>query len=1310
MQSPIEIKIYKSGKVDNTLLFWGRVSERIKKAILNGQKDIVKKCFPNIPSYYLGKKKIKGGADAADSIPLVDEISCPDDIPTKDTTGGDDTGEDMITITDADIDDIIEESATKLSPKSKSTSNNIQHIWESIYPEDNIFELKQKIAIHTNIPIYKQHLFYKNEDEEESLPYHLISDGILHVKSLDIYTASDDEKHLGIPIDKQIFQIRDDIKVEAYDKFTLTNSIHDISIINLDEFVKPVEQSLNKVDEYTLDLIYYGFIIKYFPMMTREIFEMYCNNEEDLKQNYPDMVVQNKWIETFKLQGDIINSHKKIPPNKCLSMVITRITGTLTTSHRFPINLRNLADKIQTTTTRPIITVKIEHNNRKYMVIKQNNNIKKDAIKIPNTSGLNIIVFKSQSVNLTQSHYDNTFFWFINVSKNGEVKINSSFHESAGMNFESIINEIIRIVNPVVNIINSFGKFAMHKNIPTFNKTNVQFKSIDAALLWKRVISANKFKILRDKFTPLLQSQICTTKGTPTNETFEFVFKKGMHKFDLNTITSSFLVIHSQPITNFYMFLSNSSVKNKWENIYHGRSGKCTHKTTYIKFDVKNIREEEFQIFQRYIEQFLHRISPDMNVPDSTITSTKRLWRLREGDPELYNLRTQGKKRVYSILCQNPRQPLIFAPEEYESLNKTQKAKLIKYHNHTYNRPAYYSCPNPKYPVFSFITGEHPKKYCLPCCSKKTSEDVDSKKSNIISKCMETFSYTDTSGDEKTKYQINYNKLGLKDGRFFKLPQIMYNLFNKQYVIMGYKPRLNINKINMTVIDSMGKLTDIFFVDLVHKITTAIKKKQYELIMHGKLIGIMTKEELIKYLTLMPSGNIPDDQNITSFDWNGLFLESLADINYHPIVFEDVHGSIMLTYHSVGERQCLLFKHDGIYYPIVEVDTSANYAIKNTIFTNNEDINQLIAKIENMSHRTSKIVKEQMYIEEFVRKHPWSIEKYIMNYKNRCIAVLLKHEIKETFVYWSIPESQTDANKEYKEDFLPFNPDEYVLWTADFIEWADSYSKYCKIPYIIKEYIGYNSKIQGVNVLWGGEQYFSYLKDTAAAEDKEIKELRYNIAEVNKSMMLNEDAEIDLNLPRIYYIKYLYKLFIMEFINYVNLEKNEEIRKQLNSINAKTVINIQKEIKKIVPEGDDRTNIIETIRNNKNWKEEVENRSWNFDNITLRKIDNMSFDDVIKFLNEYADNFSISVDSIDDINIKYFDNIYIPCQSASADYCDSQKLKVVGRPEMIKQMANDLKNDLKRKYMFSYVFTNNVVEYFDFSRYSKDIVTITEIV
>ena len=169
----------------------------------------------------------------------------------------------------------------KESTLEVSHAGGIKFITDTyITPADNILEFKLKIYTSIGIPIYRQHLWFKYRDR--SYPMQYMTSLHKHVESIDIeklimfYKDPTNIKGLdnvnGIPIEINYYNNKDFLHVSARDTFDLLRNIYykyatnEFFIVDLNDLIKPSDlyAKLNQ-DKYQLDLIYFGFIIIYFP-------------------------------------------------------------------------------------------------------------------------------------------------------------------------------------------------------------------------------------------------------------------------------------------------------------------------------------------------------------------------------------------------------------------------------------------------------------------------------------------------------------------------------------------------------------------------------------------------------------------------------------------------------------------------------------------------------------------------------------------------------------------------------------------------------------------------------------------------------------------------------------------------------------------------------------------------------------------------------------------------------------------------------------------------------------------------------------
>lgn len=704
-----------------------------------------------------------------------------------------------------------------------------------IYPEDKIEEIKEKLYLASGLPTYRQHVFWAGNNNIQT-PYTLISEGVYAVDAMsslcgisagkqtpDFAQKSSTQHMFGAPIDTHLYDNRRIIRVEAKDQFITVQNIMEGSsdfkntfyVIDIEEFVKPYETSLQEAikDTYQFDLYYYGFVIKYWPQMTTEVFYDFITAEPELYIKYPDLAKSKSYLKTlYTEEAKIINANysmtnamETLVRNKHVTLAITQMTVTTTSKKRFQVNIRNLFDKMSVSRCYPQIHAFVEHEGQKYFLKKAHVNNQSDIVfPVTMRQGFTIAIslrksdqdnfHKRESISTMEN--EQSKYLFLNIYPDGRYFCRSVWNEEEMADFDRITKTIKMFVNPILEQINSLKRYVFPNGgeFELLAKSNVKYHSLNVCVFWKKVLSESLFKNLKIMLNDYNVANITSTRGITSAGSFSFMFRKGITEFDLSIIDRVISAANIETMKNYYTHYSNNTLKQKWYQLYDGRVVNMSHRITDVKFEVINIKEGEFKIFYNYIVSFIAKAlcNPAMKTRGEVViqddSKINKLRKLRETDPELYNLKKYGSKKVYSIMCQNPRQPIVYTDDEVANMNKSS---LIKFWNMTLNKPAYYACNNKKYPHMAFITGVHPKKYCLPCCSKlklsniglrkdksgkiykRRERDTESRRLQINNVCLNKYSFSEadmeTSDAIVYKHIMNYGK-DLSEGRISKLP------------------------------------------------------------------------------------------------------------------------------------------------------------------------------------------------------------------------------------------------------------------------------------------------------------------------------------------------------------------------------------------------------------------------------------------------------------------------------------------------------------------------------------------------------------
>lgn len=1435
LHDPIHIVVKNPANdtVKHTYILLGNVPNNIKKIIESGKtgenKNTLKDFYGNRWREKLGLPAISGGDD--EDIADISEYDL-DFASVSAAKTEEESPDDLIDVTESDLmmgEDKTSEISGEIVKKILTIGNNVDldsNIPEDsgvtfitdifIYPEDKINEIKEKIYLITGIPYYRNHLYWKEYDKV-TVPYNVYISGLYGINIETLYENAENNKMFEIPVDKFLYTSRSDMKIESLESFIISGNIKEFNntyyVVDLDQFIRPIRTQLGIfiTDTYQFEVFYFGFVAKYWPQMTNEVFRDYIVSELELYQKYPDLSKNRRYIsEIYANEAKIINSKynsaglgKKLKEKHQIAFAITNIVVSSGGTKTLTINIRNLFDKFRISVKYPQVHAYLQHEDKKYLLKKAHIRNQSDILfpaMFKQDFVVAISLYKKDQDNfhkrssVTTIENEQSKYVYLNVLSNGKYLVKALWNDEDGSGFDETIGIIKNFVDPVIKQINSYGYYVFPQggSLPPVSRANIQFQTLNMSIFWKKLLSESIFRVLKTMWEPFANAGIISLRNIQQPNIYEFVFRKGIYDFDPSQIDRVMSAIDNRVISNQYSHLSNNTAKQKWDQLYSGRIVRMIHRTTDIKFEVVNIHEVEFTIFIDYLIYFINR---SMNDPKllSAISrkmvygTVKKLKKLKETDPELYNLKKYGSKRVYSILCQNPRQPVIYTEDELSQMSDASKKRLIKYWNFTLNRDAYYGCPSKKYPHLMFIVGVHPKDYCLPCCGKEPSSE-ESKKLFINQICMNKHTFTQDDYRKREKIQdisggpsrhiMNYGKT-IDPGRLSRLPtsgirKFFYaSLEDKSYEFFIFGVPQNLPSaesigILFSIAEATGETTD----KIIDIFITAISKKPkiYEILSNGILTETFkSAEELIATMRSIFIGKkMLEVYMRTPFKrWSDVFVElSMYFLNLYIFVFIDDDGSgqtvdlyvnDLIKYEIISEKSdenfaksdkkiMLCMKKFDSYFPIFVVnpeDYFKTLEVNKKLFKYSDKIvTNIIGMIKSniISRRDTNKMCDLSAIKAFCsQNNQYKIKYKYINSRNFVYSVLL--EGPSGPIYFPV-EYSSNISDSIPVKFELFRRNDFEIKMSAVSRFISELNRFIRVNYVISEsenIYEYSpvipdsyAKIPDVGVIgifFGPNLIYVSDFDTGIPDKAKYRILLYDPEIVNGSILEKRKPVPDNRTEKIgisLYENYLYQLFLYEFINYIESEKNTKIREKLiNLINQtnfrKELSQFQSELKNILRgTSSDEKSDNKLLQNQlysfyyehfdkKLLIEAINGTKYNFDRKTLNKLKRMKKTELIAELKKIAGEFSVSTD-LPGESIK-FPNIYISCKSAEdIDYCYRGKLIVNKNIDiLIDILAADILNPLKEKYIFSSLLTENIVNYFNFDTNPEDIITIVRL-
>ena len=705
-----------------------------------------------------------------------------------------------------------------------------------MFPEDSFADIKRKIFAVTHIPIYRQHVVAgymhdrtgKDAGGTLTTSYNLYTMGQHVIDFRDLYkpniqSATDRTLSLfGIPIDRAIYDTRDDVRVEARDHVTMIEQLKPdfFVVIDISNWIVPnIEQIRSAIsDNYQFELLYYGFVVKYFPQLTRECFFSYVANEGELEDRFPDLApawttVHDAVIAQCHISNATYASQTGarggISEHNIDHIIMRASVGSHAPGVPIkPINLRDFFDSIVCSRTILDVRALIEGPPSQY---NRRESFRYDLRKFYKYSELTSAVAGSlwhsvgpcpgASRDAQSCNYDphstgripslggeqgiiitfmfNNMPMFVIVRASGRVSFQFQWREEDEIDFGTMAALFRKHTAYFIDEMRKTG-VSISADIDPVTESNMRIQSLTVAARWKHTINSKQFRLLCEAWGDYIRAGIIIPRQT-TKDQYSFVFTRGIVATDTQQFEQRLAALGIAE-TNHYAYMSVSAIRQKWIQNFAGRIVSISHRATDVRFDVRDIYESEYYIFEMYLSRFIANFENtndirstgndqekilEASIAHNGEPSRRRLRRLQEIDPVLYNLKKYGAPRVYSTRCQCGKQPILYS--EREVRRKMVPKDAVKYWNFTTRKPAFYSCPNTKYPYLNFIVNIHPKGYCIPCCGK-LQPSQGSRHAQIEKICIADHSYdANKLIEQPTSYIMSFGK-DLPEGRLSHLP------------------------------------------------------------------------------------------------------------------------------------------------------------------------------------------------------------------------------------------------------------------------------------------------------------------------------------------------------------------------------------------------------------------------------------------------------------------------------------------------------------------------------------------------------------
>ena len=1127
-----------------------------------------------------------------------------------------------------DIFDNLDELIVKKKPSSISTSiiekninekNNKKGVVKNITNIElnnnlTIFNLKELIYNLLDINIENQHIeqFMEYENIYKNIEYEYENKSILITKDTAINNILnyEYEKINEIVIDLDIINNRNLYIIKEFTKIKQLKDLYyekdiKIDVFDLNDFILDKDRLYKQIiqDDETLNNIYGGFIEKFFPMYDLNLFKNYIQSMDKL-DIYPNLFIDKyRILEKIKIINNINNnSISKSEKKTNINLVNLKIESY---NNNKNINIQEIFNSIELKKFDNIEKIECRLNiNDKILYLEKVNvfdidmNIKKNLHLYKN----NEISTKGDII-LFCVIINNTKYKIVNTQINVILDEYNNLYLAISLNDNILLDEYKSIIQFEVNkIIIDLNK-KLNFSINLINKFNINLLSLDSSIIYNKSLNNDQhLELLSNikKYEILEYYKVINIDETNNKIELKLTY------LDFDTLINEDKL--NEYTNNYYIYKLDPFLLEKYNKIIYKAKIIIHPRINDIKIDFINININEYDYISVFLLNFIKScLIKTSNKKVKLSNNFNKIKLLKESDPNLYIINKSDSKNLYSRKCQSSQQPIIVNEKEI----KSKKIKnYIKYWNFTKNKTEFYSCDNKKFPYVKFLTNIHPKNYCIPCCKKKSMNDIKIKSSyeEIHNKCLSKFQYSKNERTQKdleikSRYIMNYScKIMLENNRLMDLPVTLKKIFNNIYEINDdtdielnnfYIKGINQNFMNIKNVGILFILSSILNKNLDDTISfinnfLLDNPNLINIILGGKLLNyISNTKDLVKLINSTFSDKFNfKSLNLEFNDWNSFFIDISKYFGIVYIIIDEFDNDILndsilkikLSDNIKNTSDYILntknynyviivnrnIDNNSIYYPIFKLNYKEFYRSNKIYKKKYEYSESIIVKIKNIVKNTiSKKNKKNITIElDLINKfilesNKYKIIKYFLNKSNEIYSILIQINKNTNYIYLNIDNTKID-NITYNEILKS------SLYDYNYIN-LNKYS--IELSYLLKFITEINDFVYNINkILYSDNFYKQYINNITISnniskttdenkilnlfEDQiyNIANFQYNYLRVNNYILYN-DKIIGITCNNIdCYISE--KITIENGIKLINLQYNN-INNILNSKSIK---------------------------------------------------------------------------------------------------------------------------------------------------------------
>ncbi len=1154
--------------------------------------------------------------------------------------------------------DVFDENITEIQQESNTLVKPVSYGFRQY---ESINTIREKIQLSTFIPIFRQHLVIDNR------PTYTITLNDIFI-SFDIFKLEGYTNIVNIPVDNNMFDNKDYVSIETIEFKTLVRDLENttIEIVDLYDILPPSSDRISEFinDLYMSEMLYYGFILKFFPQISLHMFYQIYRKEVMLYPYLnPNMsVLSKKYENEYALVNELELNYAKMSTYLEKEEHVQIVEEMHIRTYVNNVNIRNLFDGFSLEKypdVRYVVAV-VRHSGNIYKLTKMSN------------------VYETIESKYIEEDYDNMSIY---LNKNIEIhyttdiySVHTHYHTHDRITYDDALVDIKKIANLYNpgNFVYVLTKLSLQTRFPC-NMTTQDYTNFYENLRKYELIDMFERNIAKDSDSITCKVGVIESD----NSQFRYIFRKyGVFSYD-----------------NEYAIYIDPSYRSKFlNNVY--KTLHLQHLVSGISISFKNITKSEYDMISNIVNTiiFLYNstINTHTNVINTSRLSDKNIKKLQEIDPNLFNFRKYDPDTdVYAVRCQSDRQPTLYRENEIKD-----KKNLVKFKNFTTNENVYYACENPKFPTLIFKPQIHPLHYCVPCCKKLTAK-MNSLSSKIDNICMKKFQLLDeeieeiSSIDRNLHASLTYGKF-IPIGRISDISNVIKNHFltdNNSYNLYGVEQ--NIGTLDVSSVYSLMYALNLDLETFIRNILNNIEMK----------IEKLTITYNVNYIKdAIVSTYLEKTSKYTFNDMNKIMNMLIAiTYNIHIIIIqpEDIimeeYVEINLMY-DIPCRYVILIKHQNGTYPLIRTYKDGTIF---AVYNKDDTPIQTIANIvKNSKHDNDTISATSMY--SFLSKHTeYRLDTILVGNKSTVYAYILEREKSLIYVpisYTTYVQNTNEMNVKISNDV-----DVNAIEFATVLQFLKDYSN----KLIITHQLVYKGEAVASCVNTQTTHGFAmifYHKPTRPQYKQVL--VQYDIWEINKLISHGHKNEefIRENVYSYIYSNHLYRLFLVEFNYIIQQESDSETRTKVEDMLSKSTINrtsLQKILEKYPKDYEEIINLMKMYPKNKLIKI-VKTSAFDMDNILITKLLNLKKTERKKQLTE------LMMSRVEFVNKNIeMSNIYTSCkypQSVDSPQCNNSKLMM--RESDFYTHIDILLDDIEKplRYNAIHMFKSNIVNFLKFTK------------